>query len=105
MQLLHDLLCMSTLLRRCRRCCRSIIYSPDSATLLILSNPTATKGQVCAYLKETASFSVAYSGFRVMIDGVIVCACETVCAMERRHSFAVGCVTMSKAFSAIESIK
>lgn len=40
---------------------------------------------------------ILWSLFRVMIDRVIVSV------LERRHSFAVGCVNMSKEFSAVES--
>lgn len=48
-------------------------------------------------------YIILCSLLRVMIDRVIVCACEIVSALERRHSFAVGCVGMRKAFSAMES--
>lgn len=39
-------------------------------------------------------YGILCCSFRVMIDGAIVCAGEIVSVWERKHSFAVGCVSM-----------
>lgn len=91
---------MSTLLMRWRGGCWAIVFTPYNLIHLTWLNPISTEGQVCVCSTKATLF---FNTFRVMIDRVIVCACETAYALERQHSSAVGRVNMWEVFLAVES--